>query len=192
MEIIFFTEMEKFLPEGVTITLSLVRIGEDITVSVLPRVNTLKDQAATQIVPISMRGKSEELDVAFSKNLEEPLQQAFKVLLNMAEFEKSLAQASSTCKAVKEQKKKFDELVKKADDHEKKGDVKSAITYLIEAKKFTSEQSRIQKRIDLLRNKMNTYSLFTDDAGEKTDEHQFNDNGEVYEMDEIKEFEQLI
>lgn len=183
MEIKFFTEIAKFLPEGATLTLSLIKIGEEITVSVLPRVNDLKDQAATQIIPKIMRGTPEELDIAFSDNLETPLQKAYEVLLNMNAFEKSVTDANSKSKASAEQKKKFDDLVKKADEYEKKKDLKSAITCLIEAKKFTKEPHRIQKRIDQLRNQMNTNSLFTDETTEETP-LVFEDNREVFEKDE--------
>lgn len=115
---------------GVELNVTIKRSGENLIVSVLPKVTDLKDEAAKKLVPLVVSGTPDELDKGFSSAISAPIQSATGLLGNMKEFETSLADAQAKSKAAEANKKKFDQLAKKTDEFEKAGKLKNAIACL--------------------------------------------------------------
>lgn len=162
----FFKEISGLVTAGVELNVTIKRSGENLIVSVMPKVTDLKDEAAKKLVPLVVSGTPDELDKGFSSAISAPIQSAAGLLGNMKEFETSIAEAQSKSKAADANKKKYDQLVKKADDLEKEGKLKNAIACLKQAKEFAQDKQTVQKRIDKLQAKVGAGSLFEEEAVE--------------------------
>lgn len=162
----FFKEISGLVSAGVELNITIKRSGENLIVSVMPRVTNLKDDAAKRLLPLVVSGTPDELDKGFSSVISAPIQSAAGLLGNMKEFETSLAEVQSKSKAADANKKKYDQLVKKADDLEKGGKLKNAVACLKQAKEFAQDKLSIQKRIDKLQAKAGAGSLFEEEAVE--------------------------
>ena len=66
MDMFFFKEISGLIPEGTELTVTIKRVGNEMIVSVLPRVKDLKDEAAKKLVPLVVSGTPDELDKGFS------------------------------------------------------------------------------------------------------------------------------
>lgn len=162
-DMFFFKEISGLVTAGVELNVTIKRSGELLIVSVLPKVTDLKDEAAKKLVPLIVSGTPDELDKEFSAAISAPIQSAAGLLTNMKEFEVSQVEVQSKSKAAEANKKKYDQLVKKADDFEKGGKLKNAVACLKLAKEFANEKHVIQKRIDKLQAKAGAGSLFAEE-----------------------------
>lgn len=140
--------------------MTIKRNGSEMIVSVLPRVKDLKDEAAKKLVPLVVSGTPDELDKGFSAAISNPIQEATGLLVNMKDFEKSIGKAQGSSKVADANKKKYDQLVKKAEELERSKKLKSAIACLEEAMPFAAEKPTLKVRIDKLRAKQGAGSLF--------------------------------
>lgn len=61
----FFTHMYQMMNQSIDITLVVRKKEGQLMVSVLPKSNGLKDEAQNHIVPITMTGTPQELDMGF-------------------------------------------------------------------------------------------------------------------------------
>ena len=165
-DMFFFKEISGLVTAGVELSVIIKRSGENLIVSVLPKVTDLKDEAAKKIVPLVVSGTPDELDKGFSAAISTPIQSATGLLGNMKEFETSVAEAQSKSKAADANKKKYDQLIKKADGFEKDGKLKNAVACLKQAKEFTQDKQAIQKKIDKLQAKIGAGSLFEEEVME--------------------------
>lgn len=164
MDMFFFKEISGLVTAGVELNVTIKRSGDNLIVSVMPKVTDLKDEAAKKLVPLVISGTPDELDKGFSSAISGPIQSAAGLLGNMKEFEASLAEAQSKSKAADANKKKYDQLVKKADDLEKEGKLKNAVACLKQAKEFANDKHTTQKRIDKLQAKAGAGSLFAEET----------------------------
>ncbi|MCD8137185.1 MAG: PRTRC system protein E [Parabacteroides gordonii] len=142
------------------------RNGNEMIVSVLPRIKDLKDEAAKKLVPLVVSGTPDELDKGFSAAISNPIQEATGLLLNMKDFEKSVSKAQGSSKIADANKKKYDQLVKKAEELEKSKKLKSAIACLSEAMPYATDKPALKVRIDKLKAKQGAGSLFGADEDE--------------------------
>lgn len=159
-DMFFFKEISGLVTAGVELNVTIKRSGENLIVSVMPKVTDLKDEAAKKIVPLVISGTPDELDKGFSSAISSPIQSATGLLGNMKEFEATVAEAQSKSKAADANKKKYEQLSKKADELEKAGKLLNAIACLRQALDFTTDKQAIQKRIDKLQAKAGANSLF--------------------------------
>ena len=150
-DMFFFKEISGLVTAGVELNVTIKRSGENLIVSVLPKVTDLKDEAA------------KKLDKEFSAAISTPVQSATGLLTNMKEFEVSQVEAQVKSKAAEANKKKYDQLVKKADDFEKGGKLNNAIACLKQAKVFAPDKQATQKKIDKLQAKAGAGSLFEEE-----------------------------
>lgn len=160
----FFKEISGLVTAGVELNVTIKRSGEKLIVSVFPKVTDLKDEAAKKIVPLVVSGTPDELDKGFSAAISTPIQSAAELLGNMKEFETSMAEAQSKSKAADANKKKYDQLIKKADGLEKDGKLKNAVACLKQAKEFAQDKLATQKKIDKLQAKIGAGSLFEEEV----------------------------
>lgn len=163
----FFKEISGLVSAGVELNITIKRSGDNLIVSVMPKVTNLKDEAAKKLVPLVVSGTPDELDKGFSAAISVPIQSAVGLLGNMKDFEISIADAQSKSKVVEANKKKFDQLSKKADELEKDGKLKNAIACLKQAKEFAQDKQSIQKKIDKLQAKAGSGSLFGEEETEQ-------------------------
>ena len=99
--------MNQMMTPNVDITLVIRKSAEGrMAVSVLPKSNTLKDEAQNSIVPLTLNGTPEELDSGFMQVVARPMQKASGLISNMAQFEAQANKAASSSKGAKEAKTK--------------------------------------------------------------------------------------
>lgn len=99
--------MNQMMNPNVDITLVIRKSADGrMAVSVLPKSNTLKDEAQNSIVPLTLNGTPEELDTGFMQVVGRPMQKASGLISNMAQFEAQADKAASSSKGAKEAKAK--------------------------------------------------------------------------------------
>lgn len=169
----FFKELLQIMSPGTDISLAIHRHNETLTVSVLPSLKKLKDEAQHQMQPILLTGSAEELDAEFFSAVSQPVQKANGLLTNMKGFEDSLARVEADKKEALERKKtadkqaqerktKYDKLVSQAETQEKEGKNDEALKILSEARTLATEPDilKTDTRISQVKSKCLQGSLF--------------------------------
>lgn len=154
--------MNQMMNPNVDITLVIRKSAEGrMAVSVLPKSNTLKDEAQNSIVPLTLNGTPEELDSGFMQVVARPMQKASGLISNMAQFEAQANKAASSSKGAKEAKakeskedrekrEKYEKNLKKAEEHITAKRHKEAVDALTEARKYAKpdDLKTIDERLD--------------------------------------------
>lgn len=102
----FFTQIHQMMTEGVDLTLVMRKAQGQLTVSIMPKSNSLKDGAQNHLVPLTLSGTPPELDTGFFAATMQPMQRVAGLISNMAEFEKQAQTAAASSKAAKEKEQK--------------------------------------------------------------------------------------
>ena len=158
----FFQSMNQMMNPNVDITLVIRKSADGrMGVSVLPKFNTLKDEAQNSIVPLTLNGTPEELDSGFMQVVARPMQKASGLISNMAQFEAQANKAASSSKGAKEAKtkeskedrekrEKYEKNLKKAEEHIAAKRHKEAVDALTEARKYAKpdDLKTIDERLD--------------------------------------------
>ena len=153
----FFTAIHQMMTEGVDLTLVIRKANGQLTVSLLPKSNGLKDEAQNHIVPLTVSGLPQELDAGFLQAVACPIQKTTGLISNMAQFEAQAEKAASESKAAKETKaketkeekekrEKYEKHFKKAEELIAAKNHKEAVTVLGQARLYAKPQD--QKKID--------------------------------------------
>lgn len=153
----FFTAIHQMMTDGVDLTIVIRKANNQLTVSVLPKSNGLKDEAQNHLVPLTISGMAQELDAGFLQAIARPVQKTVGLISNMAQFEAQAEKAASESKAVKEAKsketkeekekrEKYEKHLKKAEELIAAGNHKDAVTTLGQARIYAKPQD--QKKID--------------------------------------------
>lgn len=153
----FFTTIHQMMTDGVDLTLVIRKSNGQMTVSMLPKSNGLKDEARNHIVPLTVSGLPQELDSGFLQAVARPIQKASGLITNMAQFEAQAEKAASESKASKEQKsketkeekekrEKYEKHLKKAEELIAAQNHKDAVTALGQARLYAKPQE--QKKVD--------------------------------------------
>lgn len=154
--------MNRMMNPNVDITLVIRKSADGrMAVSVLPKSNTLKDEAQNSIVPLTLNGTPEELDTGFMQVVARPMQKASGLISNMAQFEAQANKAASSSKGAKEAKakeskedrekrEKYEKNLKKAEEHIAAKRHKEAVDALTEARKYAKpdDLKTIDERLD--------------------------------------------
>lgn len=148
----FFQSMNQMMDPNVDITLVIRKSADGrMAVSVLPKSNTLKDEAQNSIVPLTLNGTPEELDSGFMQVVARPMQKASGLISNMAQFEAQADKAAASSKGAKvakaketkeekEKREKYEKNLKKAEDHIAAKRHKEAVDALTEARKYAKTE----------------------------------------------------
>lgn len=91
----FFTAIHQMMTEGVDLTLVIRKANGQLTVSLLPKSNGLKDEAQNHLVPLTVSGHPQELDAGFLQAVARPIQKTTGLISNMAQFEAQAEKAAS-------------------------------------------------------------------------------------------------
>ena len=153
----FFTAIHQMMTESVDLTLVIRKANGQLTVSMLPKSNGLKDEAQNHLVPLTVSGLPQELDAGFLQSVARPIQKTAGLISNMAQFEAQAEKAASESKAAKETKaketkeekekrEKYEKHFKKAEELIAAKNHKEAVTALGQARLYAKPQD--QKKID--------------------------------------------
>jgi len=169
----FFTQINQLMNQSVDVTLVIRKKEGQLMVSAMPKSNGLKDDAQNYIVPLTVTGTPQELDMGFLQTICRPIQRATGLLTNMSQFEQQADKAAANSKAekekkdkeakeAKEKKEKFDKLMKKASELEAEQKYADAIASLKQARTFATPQAikSVDEKISAIRMKTNQGSLF--------------------------------
>lgn len=102
----FFSQISGLIPEGVDLNITVRRSGNRLIVSVIPKSNSLKDEAQNRLAPLVVTGTTDELNEGFIEAISNPIKQATGLLINMSDFEKAEKEAQENSKAAKAEKGK--------------------------------------------------------------------------------------
>ncbi len=93
-----FKKISEMLGNGSTVTITIAKKGESLTVGVLPGNNLVKDAAKGRFVPLNLTGTADELDAGFLEAISAPIAKASGLLSDMAAFEKAQEEAKAKSK----------------------------------------------------------------------------------------------
>lgn len=174
----FFQSIHQMIAAGTDLSINIKRVNNNLSVAVMPRRVSLKDEAQQLMVPLIFNGTPEELDAEFLPALSTPVQKAQGILTNLEDFEKQTELAASKGKAAKsaiekeskeacEKREKMEKLLKKAEDAKAGKRYSEALTWLKQAKLLATndKQKEIETLIVEVQKKASEGSLF---AGEAT------------------------
>jgi PRTRC genetic system protein E len=178
----FFTQIYQMMNQAVDITLVIRKKEGQLMVSALPKSNGLKDEGQNHIVPLTLSGTPQEMDMGFMQAICRPMQKAAGLLTNMEQFEEQVDKAAANSKMAKElkdkaakeakdKKEKFDKHTKKASELEAGQKFSDALASLNQARTFATPQTikSVDEKINALRMKISQGSLFeTESAPQQT------------------------
>lgn len=174
-----FNNFASMLGEGDTLNITITKKGDKIIVSLVPKLAKTKEEVQKKIAPLVLSGTPDELNDGFINAITSPIQKATGIISNAKEFEKAAEKAVSNSKPISkpssdskkkeedDRKVKYNEAIKSADEYEKAGKLREAISALEDADKYASgNHSTIKGRIDKLNKILNKPSLFGSDDEE--------------------------
>ena len=88
----FFQSIYQMMSAGTDLNINIRRTDGKLSVAVIPRRTTLKDEAGQAIVPLILNGPPMELDGQFLQIITTPLQKAQGILTNLETFEQQANQ----------------------------------------------------------------------------------------------------
>lgn len=122
----FFKKLLPLLTGLDSLSVQFSQLGEEITVSVLPRAKDVKDEALSKIQPLIIRGTADDLDEKFIDALTQPIQKAAGLFTTLKDFEQSVAEAEKESKMAekkrKDEKEAAEKKKKQKDESDKKAD----------------------------------------------------------------------
>ena len=83
---------------GTDLSIHIRKVEDKLSVAVMPRRNSLKEEVQQKMVPLVLSGSPYELDSAFLQAIMQPLQKVQGLLVNAENFEKQAAQAAANGK----------------------------------------------------------------------------------------------
>ena len=97
----FFSQNSQAMVKGIDLSLVIRKQADRLTVSVLPKSESLKDGTRNNIVPLIVSGYPAELDAGFFASAFRPLQRVEGLITNIVQFERQAEKAASESKQVK-------------------------------------------------------------------------------------------
>lgn len=174
-----FQNFASMLGDGDTLNITITKKSDKIIVSLVPKLAKTKEDVQKKIAPLVLSGTPDELDDGFINAITSPIQKATGIISNAKEFEKAAEKAVSNSKPAakpssdpkkkeeEDRKAKYNEAIKSADEYEKAGKLREAVSALEDADKHASgNHSAIKGRIDKLNKILSKPSLFGTDEEE--------------------------
>ena len=169
----FFQSIYQMMSAGTDLNINIRRTDGKLSVAVMPRRTTLKDEAGQAIVPLILNGPPMELDGQFLQIITTPLQKAQGILTNLETFEQQARLAATQGKAAgtandkktkeaREKQEKMEKLLKRAEEAFTAGKYSEATTCLRQAKVLadTDRQKQIEARIQEVQKESSQGCLF--------------------------------
>lgn len=202
MEKTFFQQLAALKVSG-NIRINIQQQADErILVSVLLTNDDLMDKAAQRIPPMLLKGSPAELDEGFMAAITKPIQRTNGLFSNMIDYEKSVELAKKESRSEKDKedltkrakegrKKKFDEQMKKVEELDKFKKYGEAIGQVPDLKHYPEFETEIKTRLQQLRSKHGSLSLFEEAAqtmpAEESRENENNDDDNSNNSDEFDE-----
>lgn len=154
----FFQSIYQMITAGTDLNINIRKVDNNLSVAVMPRRNSLKEETRQNMVPLVVNGTPVELDMGFLQTIAQPLQKVQGLLANAENFEKQAEKATSQVKSSKtptvpteskearEKREKMEKLLKKADDAAAAKRFSEAMTWLKQARVLAPAEK--QKEID--------------------------------------------
>ena len=141
----FFQTIYQMMTPGTDLSIHIRKVEDKLSVAVMPRRNSLKEEVQQKMVPLVLSGNPYELDSAFLQAIMQPLQKVQGLLVNAENFEKQAAQAAASgkngkgsapaeSKEAREKREKMEKLLAKADDAFKNARYQETLTWLRQAR----------------------------------------------------------
>lgn len=154
----FFQSIYQMITAGTDLNINIRKVDNSLSVAVMPRRNSLKEDTRQNMVPLVVNGTPAELDMGFLQTILQPIQRVQGLLANAENFEKQAEKATAQAKTSKaptvpteskearEKREKMEKLLKKADDAAAVKRFSEAMTWLRQARVLASAEK--QKEID--------------------------------------------
>ena len=169
----FFQTIYQMMTPGTDLSIHIRKVEDKLSVAVMPRRNSLKEEVQQKMVPLVLSGNPYELDSAFLQAIMQPLQKVQGLLVNAENFEKQAAQAAANgkngkgsapaeSKEAREKREKMEKLLAKADDAFKSARYQETLTWLRQARALATggKQGEIDSRMKEVQKKADEGSLF--------------------------------
>ena len=169
----FFQSIYQMMSAGTDLNINIRRTDGKLSVAVMPRRTTLKDEAGQAIVPLILNGTPMELDGQFLQIITTPLQKAQGILTNLETFEQQARLTATQGKATgtandkktkeaREKQEKMEKLLKRAEEAFTAGKYSEATTCFRQAKVLadTDRQKQIEARIQEVQKESSQGCLF--------------------------------
>lgn len=169
----FFQTIYQMMTPGTDLSIHIRKVEDKLSVAVMPRRNSLKEEVQQKMVPLVLSGNPYELDSAFLQAIMQPLQKVQGLLVNAENFEKQAAQAAASgkngkgsapaeSKEAREKREKMEKLLTKADDAFKNARYQETLTWLRQARALapSEKQGEIDSRMKEVQKKADEGSLF--------------------------------
>ena len=170
----FFQSIYQMITAGTDLNINIRKVDNSLSVAVMPRRNSLKEDTRQNMVPLVVNGTPTELDMGFLQTILQPIQKVQGLLANAENFEKQAEKATSQAKSskaptvpaeskeAKEKREKMEKLLKKADDATAAKRFSEAMTWLKQARVLASaeKQKEIDTRMQEVQKQASEGSLF--------------------------------
>lgn len=190
----FFQSIYQMITAGTDLNINIRKVDNNLSVAVMPRRNSLKEETRQNMVPLVVNGTPVELDMGFLQTIAQPLQKVQGLLANAENFEKQAEKATSQVKSSKtptvpteskearEKREKMEKLLKKADDAAAAKRFSEAMTWLKQARVLApaEKQKEIDAKMQEVQKQASAGSLFgmTEEPAQVIPQPQGNMNGQ--------------
>lgn len=131
--------------------MNIMKAGEDLVVTVLPKSTEVRDPAAEQLIPLNLKGSPQELDAGFIEAIRSPVTKATGLMTNMAEYEKSVEKAEKESKAEKDRQETVSKYIKEAEAAEKAGKARDALAAYAKALEMDKTNTKIRLKVNSMK-----------------------------------------
>ncbi len=170
----FFQSIYQMITAGTDLNINIRKVNNSLSVAVMPRRNSLKEDTRQNMVPLVVNGTPAELDMGFLQTILQPIQKVQGLLVNAENFEKQAEKATSQAKSSKtptvpaeskearEKREKMEKLLKKADDATVAKRFSEAMTWLKQARVLvpSEKQKEIDEKMQEVQKQASAGSLF--------------------------------
>ena len=149
--------MYQMMTEGAELTLVMRKMSDSrMAVSLLPKVQTLKESTRNRFVPLVLNGTPAELDAGFFPAVAQPVQRAAGLMLNLAEFEKQTektvtsnrtpkpAAKEKETKEAKDKRERYEKYMRKAEEQMTAQDYGGAILSFQQARLLADTEQAVK------------------------------------------------
>lgn len=170
----FFQSIYQMITESTDLNINIRKVDNSLSVAVMPRRNSLKEDIRQNMVPLIVNGTPAELDMGFLQAIVQPLQKVQGLLANAENFERQAEKATTQArtsktpavptesKEARERREKMERLLKKADEANVSKRFSEALTWLKQARALApfEKQKEIDTRIQEVQKQACAGSLF--------------------------------
>ena len=95
----FFQSIYQMITAGTDLNINIRKVDNSLSVAVMPRRNSLKEDTRQNMVPLVVNGTPAELDMGFLQTIVQPIQKVQGLLANAENFEKQAEKATAQAKS---------------------------------------------------------------------------------------------